>query len=243
MATTIVWLSELATYFSCNSSIQQCMIWLHTSLSTWLCLHHVINWYLWPKDLMLPHISSYIRDAAVVYFDRIWAGDSVYTSRVWKAEQISAVKISHPPSFILLLCWVQTAQNTSRSTEESVIRNFRMIMQYFAKQILWFYLPDLHQRKWMRCLFILIYIFSDLRFLESTFFLSLCLLPSHSLPLPLSLFPSLPLSLPLSPDKASWAFCCIILTLAVFLKGGEKKKKKMYYPRTGNWFWSFALKT
>lgn len=68
MATTIVWLSELATYFSCNSSIQQCMIWLHTSLSTWLCLHHVINWYLWPKDLMLPHISSYIRDAAVVFF-------------------------------------------------------------------------------------------------------------------------------------------------------------------------------
>lgn len=44
------------------------MIWLHTSLSTWLCLHHVINWYLWPKDLMLPHISSYIRDAAVVFF-------------------------------------------------------------------------------------------------------------------------------------------------------------------------------
>lgn len=68
MATTIVWLSELATYFSCNSSIQQCMIWLHTLLSTWLCLHHVINWYLWPKDLMLPHISSYIRDAAVVFF-------------------------------------------------------------------------------------------------------------------------------------------------------------------------------
>lgn len=44
------------------------MIWLHTLLSTWLCLHHVINWYLWPKDLMLPHISSYIRDAAVIFF-------------------------------------------------------------------------------------------------------------------------------------------------------------------------------
>lgn len=120
--------------------------------------------------------------------------------------------ISHPPSFILLPCWVQTAQNTSRYTQ-SVITNFKIIMQYFAKQILWFHLPDLHQRKWIRCLLILIYIFSDLRFLESTFFLSLCVC--------CRLIPSLPLC----PDKASWAFCCIILTLAVFLKGGEKKKK------------------
>lgn len=121
-------------------------------------------------------------------------------------------------------CWVQTAQNTSRSTEESVIRNFRMIMQYFAKQILWFYLPDLHQRKWIKCLFILIYIFSDLRFFRVNFlslFVAVSFPPSPSLPLPLP--PSLP------PSQSWQSILSLLLYHSHFgrlPKGRGKEKKK-----------------
>lgn len=91
-------------------------------------------------------------------------------------------------------------------------------------QILWFYLPDLHQRKWMRCLFILIYIFSDLRFFRVNFlslFVAVSFPPSPSLPLPLP--PSLP------PSQSWQSILSLLLYHSHFgrlPKGRGKEKKK-----------------
>ena len=232
---TIVRLWGSAAYFSCNSSVQQCMTGLHTLLSTWLYLHRGINWYIWPKTVLT---RSEVRTEPE--YELV----TVFTPEVWKAEQIFGVNPGALPQIWSPPCWVQTQGGSWWEASElscSIWQNQFYLFAIFASEEV--NVVRTHTTQWMlmwiKCLFHLnLHLFwsAFFRINFHSFFLSVFVAvssPLHS--------PSL-LSLSLSPDKASSAFCCIILTLAVFLKGGGKKKK-MYYPPTGNWFWSFALKT
>ena len=100
------------------------------------------------------------------------------------------------------------------------------------------YLPYLHQRKWIKCLFHL-----NLHLFWSAFFR----INFHSFFLSVFVAVSSPLHSPslLSLSQSWQSIFSLLLYHSHFghLPKGRGKKKKMYYPPTGNWFWSFALKT
>lgn len=147
----------------------------------------------------------------------VWIGEAEAGTKTSRCIQITCFR----PSLSVYQLFFSSAKHKTFFIFQNVGVSSRDLM------------PKLNMRikkggwKWTMCLFTWIYSFC-VRFFRFNF------VSFHLLIL------STPSFLSLSPDKASWAFCCIILTLALFLKGA---KSQIYYPCTGNWFWSFALKT